>query len=219
MTDNSLAAHRRAANNARAMGHHHDRSETAAETANGSTADGAFEAPPPLFRFRLRHMFGWIAAASVFLAVLLAADAITATLLILAASVVVMHVSATVVSSRLRAHTDEQMQRVHRSVPEAGASPQIGAATAPARCSPLQERASTKQRLPRLALWSVACGAVAGGLSVEALEGPGASAAGIGVGAVSVAIMAGWSAFIGGNFYGMFRRGWSHALAHSTVDE
>jgi hypothetical protein len=68
--------------------------------------------------------------------------------------------------------------------------------------------------LPRFVFLATLLGAGGGTLVLAILIGHRASPAGILVGAGSFAVLAGWCAFLCGNFYGVFRHGFRDALQH-----
>jgi hypothetical protein len=69
--------------------------------------------------------------------------------------------------------------------------------------------------MPRLVGLAIFFGGFFGVLVLTATTGHRTSTAGMVVGALSVAALSGWFAFVAGNFYGIVRRGWSEAAAET----
>jgi hypothetical protein len=141
--------------------------------------------------------------------------------------IIAAHVAATAIGSRLRRHANEARawEALHgaasKAAPDAAErSCDLAAATLPPP-SPWFRRGSTSlQWLPKL----VVAGAVLGGCGGAALFaadtiGHRASLAGIVVGAISLAVLGAWFAFLGGSFYAIFRHGLREALAHQRGDQ
>jgi hypothetical protein len=84
----------------------------------------------------------------------------------------------------------------------------------PQHRSPWHERRSTPLPwLPRLVVAASLAGGLLGAALLTLLIGDRTSAAGIVVGAISTAVVAGWFAFVGYSFYGVFRHGLRDAMA------
>jgi hypothetical protein len=62
------------------------------------------------------------------------------------------------------------------------------------------------------------CGGILGALVLAVANDRQASPAGIAVGAISIAVVAGWFAFVGYSFYGVFRHGLRQAMAEERHD-
>src|SRR5215210_2140836 len=79
----------------------------------------------PLFRFGLRQLFLFVAALCALLAVLASLGALPALAVLLAATVVVMHVFATALGTKLRLRTEQEQfrqQATHAKIDEPNAS-------------------------------------------------------------------------------------------------
>lgn len=180
----------------------------------------------PLFRFGLRQLFFFVAAISTLLAALASSHGVAALVLLLAVAVVVMHVFATALGSRLRSRAD----RV-QVFEAADRLPMDSIATAPERMarlaavrsgprSPWHARGTTVLPwLRRLVLAAIACGGIAGAAYLAETIGYRTSPAGIIVGGCSVAVLCGWFAFLCGSFFGVFRHGFREALAEQQKDQ
>jgi hypothetical protein len=70
--------------------------------------------------------------------------------------------------------------------------------------------------LKRLVIVAIACGGIAGAGYLAVTIGYRTSPAGVLVGGVSVAVLCGWFAFLGGSFYGVFRHGFREAAADES---
>ena len=189
-------------------------------------ADAVGRADLPLFRFDLRQLFWFIAVLSVLLAGIVLSDGLTAVALLLAALVVAAHLFSAALGSRLRRHSDQQRAwRSEKISPTADPEPEkrdgpasVVAIQASPR-SPWHGRGSTSLPwLRRLVLAGIILGGAGGGLLLGATIGHRTSAAGICVGAVSLAVLTGWFSFLGGSFYGIFRHGLRDAMAEPRND-
>ena len=177
----------------------------------------------PILRFSLRHLFWFVTLSCVLTAMLVAAwdSGVTALAMLLATSVVVLHVSGTAIGFRLRAHADERQAWeasrgvVHLQWP----TRQRTLETHVVSRSPLHGHGIPLRRLP---LW-VAAGAVAGGLLgivlLTATIGHRTSAVGVAVGAVSLAVLGAWFAFVAGSSWAIFRQGWHDAVSEHQRDQ
>ena len=175
----------------------------------------------PLFRFGLRQLFWFVTAVSVLLAAAVAVSpGVAPVLLWIAALIVAAHVTGTALGSRLRAHADqvrhwEGMHPSSRSnAPDAAErSCDLAAATLPPPSPWHLHKSTALGWVPTL----VAAGAVVGGCGGAALlaltVGHRTSAAGIAVGALSLAVIGGWLAFVGSSFVAIFRHGVRDAMA------
>jgi hypothetical protein len=169
----------------------------------------------PTFRFGLRQLFAFVTFVSVLMTGMVLAGGLTALALLLAMLVVLFHVFSTALGSQLRTHS-HQLQgelRTHHGADRLTHSlgPAINAKQQPR--SPWHERRSTP--LPwRTQLIAVAaiCGGVVGAILLNATVAHRSSTAGIAVGSLSTAVVAGWFAFLGYSFYGVFRHGLRQAM-------
>jgi len=174
----------------------------------------------PLFRFCLRQLFWFVAGISAVFAALALSHGAVAIVMLLAILVVIMHVFATALGSRLRARAD----RIN-AFESSCELPIEAIATASERSerltamksdprSPWHARGTTALPwLRRLVIAAIACGGVAGAGYLAVTIGYRTSPAGVIVGGFSVAVIFGWIAFVAGSFYGVFRHGFREAVA------
>jgi hypothetical protein len=227
--DISVAAAESTANNALAMSSVPSHSEKPLNRLIGQRAIGSSQPPAsdspaelPLFRFGLRQLFWFVTAIGALLAVLVSAGGLAALGLMLSMLLVAGHVGSTALGSRLRAHTDEVSGWEKRCcLPANGAD--LAAATRQAAelppCSPLHGHRAPSRGLLLLAAFGVLLGALVGGIVLAVIVGHHTSAAGIAVGAVSTAVIGGWVAFLGGNFYGIAKHIWDESVVEQRKDE
>ena len=181
----------------------------------------------PLFRFGLRQLFLFVAAFSVFLAALAISHGLTVLIILLAAAVVVMHVFATALGTRLQERTEQEQFRQQAVRPKSFESLEVASeqsaklqAIRSAPRSPWHGRGCTYLPwLPRLVVGAVIAGGIIGGAVLGGTIGHRTSLEGIIVGAASFAVLGGWISFLGGNFYGVFRHGFREALAEERKDQ
>jgi hypothetical protein len=209
------------ANNARAM----------AEPTNTTlpTTDRPDVPPPvlPLFRFGLRHLFWFVTVVSVLFAAAVAISPGVAPLLLwITALIVAAHITGTALGSRLRAHADQvrDWEGAHpdarRSAPDAAErSCDLAAATLPPPSPWHLHKSTALGWVPRLVVVGAVCGGCGGAAFLVLTIGHRTSPVGIAVGAVSLAVIGGWLAFVGGSFYAIFRHGLRDAMAHQRLDE
>jgi hypothetical protein len=190
----------------------------------GESIAGGGPAELPIFRFGLRQLFWFIAVVSTLLAAIVSAQGVTALALLLAALVVAAHILSTAIGSQLRSHADQalavtQSNKPHDDSRSVANRSKIEAIQSAAR-SPWHGRGSTALPwLSRLIAAGALAGGTAGGLLLFATIGHRTSLAGIVVGSISLAVLGGWFAFLGGSFYGIFRHGVREALAEQRKDE
>lgn len=181
----------------------------------------------PLFRFGLRQLFLFVAAVCALLAALAASSGLTSLILLLAVAVVVMHVFATALGTKLQSRTEQAQLRLQAAQPEINeSSTSASEQTAKLRAirsaprSPWHGRGCTYLPwLPRLVIGAMLVGGLVGGISLGGAIGHRTSLEGIIVGAVSFAVLGGWISFLGGNFYGVFRHGFREAIAEQQKDQ
>jgi hypothetical protein len=181
----------------------------------------------PLLRFGLRQLFIFVAAISALLAAIASTSGLTALVLMLAATIVVMHVFATAVGTKLQSRAEQErlrdlaaQQRANESISVASERSAKLQAIRSAPRSPWHGRGCTYLPwLSRLIAGAVAVGGLAGALLLGGMIGHRPSPEGIIVGAVSCAVLGGWIAFLCGNFYGVFRHGFREALAEQQKDQ
>jgi hypothetical protein len=173
----------------------------------------------PSFRFALRHLFWFLTAVCVVLAALFAAPGpgIAPLAILLVISVVALHVAGTALGSRLRAHADEH---VAWTADHANAADRFPRGIA--LCGPRSAWHQRGQTMP-WRWWIVVAGALAGGATGVAVfiaaDSFTPSPIGIAFGAVSMAVVGGWVAFVVGSFWIMLRRGWREAVDEQRKDE
>jgi len=187
------------------------------------TTDTAVPPDLPLFRFGLRHLLLSVAGISTLLAALVSLDGIPALAVLLAALVVAFHVLSTALGSRLRRHANRH------SAGETGgddpAPPGAAARIAPAHrvelkpCCPWYGRTNSFAWLPRVVAIAVLLGGFLGAFYLIATIGHRTSLAGLVVGAISVAALSGWFAFLGGSFVAIVRGGLSEAVEEQDSQE
>jgi hypothetical protein len=183
-------------------------------------------ADTPLLRFGLRQLFFFMAAASALLWALVSSTGLTGLVLLLGVTIVMMHVFATALGTRLQFRTEQERLRRQTDQPtinNASADYQQSAKLQAIRSSPRSPwhgRGCTYLPwLPQLVVGAMVVGGLGGGLLLSGTIGHRTSVEGIIVGAASFAVLGGWISFLGGNFYGVFRHGFREALAEEQKDQ
>jgi hypothetical protein len=180
---------------------------------------------PPLFRFRLRHLMVFVTAVSLLLAGLVTFQGIPAIAVFLAALVVAFHVFGNALGRKLRLQADraaastrtDQLARSSRSNTSIYTPLTPTCQTGP---PPWYGRGGDAVPwIPRLVASAVFFGGCLGAIFLTLTVGDRTSAAGLAVGAVSLAAISGWFAFLGGNLYANVRRGLREALEDQRRDE
>jgi hypothetical protein len=174
----------------------------------------------PLFRFGLRQLLYFVAAVSAILAVLALSTGLLAAVLLLGVIVVIMHVFATALGSRLRERADRtnvfessDELPIHAIASASERRERLAAMKFDPR-SPWHSRGTTALPwLRRLVIVAIACGGVCGAVYLAVTIGYRTSPAGVIIGGISVAVLFGWVAFLVGSFYGVFRHGFREAVA------
>lgn len=177
----------------------------------------------PLLRYRLRHLLYFISFMSLLMAAMAVWDGLRALALLLATLVIAFHLLSTAIGTQLRAHTDRLHPRGPELHPRSDAH-EIHDAPLPeappsiqADCrSPWHQRSTP---LPWRYGWiAVAAflGGLAGAILLSLSIGERTSLAGIVVGALSMAVISGWFAFVGYSFYTVFRHGVADAMANDA---
>lgn len=182
----------------------------------------------PLFRFHLRQMLAFVALASAVMAVLVSVSGPMAMSLVIAFTVIGLHLFSTALGSRLRLQASQVGRNVvpkdvaetptvqSSSLQEANRANSM-ASTAPA---PWHRRGGTPLPwLPKLVVIGMLVGGIAGATLMALTLGPKRSAAAIAVSSLSLAVMGGWFGFLGGGFYAIVRHGVQHAVEHHESDE
>lgn len=179
----------------------------------------------PLFRFRLRHLLFFVAVVSFLLAGLVTFQGIPAIAFLLAALVVAFHVFGNALGSKLRFHADRSaslpdMDQVPCRSPTSRFSNPPPPTTRQVMPPPWYGRGEgAVPWIPRLTVAAVFFGGCLGAVFLTLTVGDRTSAAGLAVGAVSLAAISGWFAFLGGNFYANVRRGLREALDEQRRDD
>jgi hypothetical protein len=175
----------------------------------------------PLFRFGLRQLLAFVSLVSLLMAAMVMSTGWTALALLLATLVVSFHLFSTALGSQLRWHANrlQNQQSATPGMEKLPSLPRYESSQPPPR-SPWHKRRSTP--LPWLARWIAAAsmlGAAAGALLLSSTIGHRSSLVGIAVGAFSLGVVAGWSAFVGYSFYSVFRHGVGDAMAQDRQDQ
>jgi len=171
------------------------------------------ERPLPTLRFSLRHLFWLIAIASVTLTALvtLRGPSYAQLAMLLAASVVALHVFSTALGTKLRGcYADDQ----HISQPPPPTESDVETASLAAATTPslLSHCGREQRRLPL----GIALGAIVGGscgvIALVATIGEHTTSTSIAVGALSTAVIGAWFAFLGISFCTILRQSWRDAV-------
>jgi len=178
----------------------------------------------PLFRFGLRQLLVFVSLMSLLMAAMAAMQAMTAIVLLMATLIVVFHLFSTALGSQLRGHADHA--RNHEGPPCVPRTinglmtthAQSAAARPPATRSPWHQRCTPLPWLPRFVGAAFLIGGAVGGVLLSGTIGHRTSPAGIAVGSFSLAVIAGWLAFVSYSFYGVFRHGLRDAVAQDQRD-
>jgi len=175
----------------------------------------------PVLRFGLRQLFWWVTGLCLLLGALVAVPfGLPPLALLLAVSVVVLHVLSTAIGHRLGAHAQERRAWESKFDPDErppGRLP-VSVPAVPERRSPLHGRDQPLRRM-RVCL---TVGAVLGGLlglvALSVTIGDRTTVVGILVGAASTAVVGGWVAFVGASAWSIFQQGWRDAVAEHGRD-
>jgi hypothetical protein len=200
------------------------------ENGSGSRLATSSAPPPidgPLFHFGLRQLLSFVAALCGLLTAVVSSSGMASVLILLAVAVVVMHVFATALGTRLQSRAERERLRQEFAQPTVSESNDWATrhstkllAIRSAPRSPWHGRGCTYLPwLPRLVVGAMIAGGLGGGVLLSGLIGDHASLEGIIVGAASFAVLGGWISFLGGNFYGVFRHGLREAVAEQKKDQ
>lgn len=179
----------------------------------------------PRFHFGLRHLLFFVAAVSTVLAGLVSLHGIPALALLLAALVVAFHVLGTALGSQLRLHANRTQATNSDPITSAASIAKAPDRSAPREPllpirSPFYGRSGGSFAwLPRLVATAVFFGGCLGAIFLTATIGQRTSLAGLVIGAFSIAVLSGWFAFLGGNFYAIVRGGLREAIAEQQQDD
>jgi hypothetical protein len=183
----------------------------------------------PAFRFGLKHLFWCVTGACLLLAALVTAaqvESMTPLFLLMAVLVVALHVCGTAIGTRLRAHANERRaweaaRSVGGGANDSSLAPLAASFLAAAEARPRSPLHVHDRPVRRMRL-CVAAGAIVGGcLGVAALSlvvGGRSSVGGIVVGAMSMAVVGAWLAFVGASSWSIFRQGWRDAVKESREE-
>lgn len=169
----------------------------------------------PVLRFGLRQLFWWITAVCVLLAVLAAIPTGMSLLaLVLAISVVTLHVLSTAIGTRLRDHANQRREWETGQNPGVHATATMHSITPvePARRSPLHGHDQPLRRMRICLTAGAAVGGLFGMAALSLLLGNRTTIAGIIVGAASTAVVGAWIAFVAASAWSIFRQGWRDAV-------
>lgn len=175
----------------------------------------------PLLRFSLRHIFWLTLVLSTLLAVIAASDGLTATALLLAAMVVVLHVGSTALGRRLRIHADEQRAWEELHGAEAIDSSHRSSGLAQSAPSPPSLMHGREVALRYVTAW-IAGGALVGGcfggMLISLTIGHRTTLVGLVVGSASMAVLGAWFTFLGVSFWAILRQSWREAVDREQKD-
>lgn len=178
----------------------------------------------PLLRFGTRQLLWFFVGTSVFFAALASADGATALVLTVMTTIVVAHVSATAIGTRLKSRSNAQNRfEAAETLPTAAIATaveryeHVTAIHAQPR-SPWHSRGATSLPwLRQFVVMAIVLGGLAGAAVLALVIGYRTSPAGIVVGGLSAAVLCGWFAFLCGSFYGVFRHGFRDATASAST--
>lgn len=173
----------------------------------------------PLFRFRLRHLFGLMTVVCGLFAVATLANVLTTIVVIMTAVLVAAHVCSTFLGFSLRAHADAIRENSQTDTPASVVpAPEMPALTRDV-CVPRRPNDSafysydqSTRWIPALPLAGMAVGGTVGGIVLRVSLGQQISFGGVAVGALSLAVVGGWCVFIAANFFGIARSLWKQAM-------
>jgi hypothetical protein len=173
----------------------------------------------------MRQLLAFVAYLCVFFALIAAVSGVAATVIFILASVVFLHVFATILGGRLRERADRTRRFSAFRRPSLGSFDGIAehdhrftTVTAAPR-SPWHARGTTVLPwLRRTVIVAIAVGGVIGATYLALAIGDRISVAGVVVGSLSVAVLFGWFAFLFGSFYGVFRHGFREAVSEQQKD-
>jgi hypothetical protein len=161
-------------------------------------------------------MFWLVTAVCILMAALVAAPAgVSSLALLLAVLAVGLHVGGTAIGTRLRAHANERraweaaQECLENSPLPLAASPLI---TDPQPRSPLQSHSQPLRRLPLYLVSGAIFGGTSGAVALAIAIGERTTITGVGVGALSTAVVGAWLAFVAANSWAIFRQGWRDAV-------
>jgi hypothetical protein len=188
---------------------------------------GSPEPQLPVLRFSLKQLFWWVTGACVLMAALAVSPqaGLSPVALLMAVSAVALHVGGTAIGTRLRAHANERQaweaaqghaDRFDVSPPW---SPPSSLATEPRPRSPLHGHGRPLRRLPLYLVSGAIFGGTFGAVALAIAIGERTTIAGVAVGALSMAVVGTWLAFVAASSWAIFRQGWHDAVAESRKDD
>lgn len=190
------------------------------DTQSGRESRGDLPPQLPALRFRLWHLLAFVAALCALLAVLVSSTGMWATVFLLAALVISLHVAGTALGSRLRAHADQQRAwEAARRRTVVASSASTATSSISAAHSPLYGRRSSLRWLRLFVAGGALLGTLGGAVLLTFTVGHRTGAIGIAVGSISVGVIGGWLAFLGTSFWTILRQGWREASEHQKQDE
>jgi hypothetical protein len=180
----------------------------------------------PVFRFGLRQLFWWVTGVCVLLAGLVTLPwGMGLAAVLLAISVVALHVLSTAIGTRLRDHANEvrawelgQAGNERTAMMGAGAVSAAQLRLDPQDRSPLHGHDQPLRRMRVCLTVGAAVGGLLGVLVLSLAIGDRTTLAGILVGAASMAVVGAWLAFVGASAWSIFRQGWRDAVKERPRD-
>jgi hypothetical protein len=189
-----------------------------------TSRDASSATPPsddlPLFRFGLRQFLLFVTLVCLLMAAMATWHGLTALVLLLATLVVVFHVFSTALGTQLRWHANRT--RRQGLPPPLARTPSEHSRVTSSQFksrSPWHECRSTP--LPWRLRWIVGAsllGCIVGAILLSGTIGHRSSWPGIALGSFSMGVVAGWFAFVGYSFYGVFRHGLRDAMTDDRRD-
>jgi hypothetical protein len=155
---------------------------------------------------------------SALLAILTAVNGYWKVAILVAVLIVISHVVATLLGSRLRHHA-EQRRRWHAN--QGGLDPDEAASRVPVRpfaeldlppASPLGNQTTRLPWLWLLMTLGAVLAAIIGAIALVGLVGDRATLAGLALGTFSAAMLGAWVVFMASGFVGILRHAWSDAV-------
>jgi hypothetical protein len=175
----------------------------------------------PLFRFRLRQLMWFVTLVCLLLTAVASSSGLIALVLILATLVVSFHLLSTAIGFQLRSHADRSIA-LHSPPSDriefAELREDIQRLAMPR--SPWHSHGGIPLPwLLRLVVATSLIGGVLGAIVLTITIDGRTSVPGIVFGSVSIAVVAGWFAFLGYSFYGVFRYGIKQAMSEDRSDQ
>ena len=179
---------------------------------------------PSLARFSLGRIFLFVGGVSALLAILTAVDGYWKVVILVAVMIVISHVVATVIGSRLRQHAEHRRRwqaRQGYGDPDEAASrvaiKPFGELNLPP-ASPLGNRSTRMPWLWLLMAVGAVLAATGGAALLVKTVGDRATIAGLVLGTFSAAVLGAWIVFMASGFVGIFRHAWKDAVSQQRED-